>query len=119
MSFETLVYLALFGGAFFLMMRMGRGSDVAGHSQSRGEPGSTNDGGLGNQLRSTGSADGDVDPVCGKAVERASAKTAMHDGRVYYFCSRTCREKFEAAPASYVKTAGATSEGASHRHGCC
>ncbi len=44
----------------------------------------------------------DVDPVCGKAVATATAKSAVHDGWVYYFCSSACRERFEAAPKNYL-----------------
>ncbi len=46
----------------------------------------------------------DVDPVCGKTVHTQGAKSAVHDGTVYYFCSRECREQFEAAPHLYVGT---------------
>ena len=44
----------------------------------------------------------DVDPVCGKTVSTATAKPSVHEGSVYYFCSRECREVFEAAPEQYV-----------------
>ena len=44
----------------------------------------------------------DADPVCGKTVTTSKAKSSVHAGLVYYFCSRECREVFEAAPALYV-----------------
>ena len=44
----------------------------------------------------------DVDPVCGKDVVTAQAKSTVHNGWVYYFCSRECRETFEAAPPRYL-----------------
>jgi YHS domain-containing protein len=44
----------------------------------------------------------DVDPVCGKTVHTDRAKPSVHDGTVYYFCSRECRERFEAAPQHYL-----------------
>lgn len=44
----------------------------------------------------------DTDPVCGARVRTADAKPSVHDGLVYYFCSRECREMFEAAPDSYL-----------------
>jgi YHS domain-containing protein len=44
----------------------------------------------------------DVDPVCGNTIKTAVAKPSVHDGNVYYFCSRDCREIFEAAPRAYV-----------------
>jgi uncharacterized membrane protein YraQ (UPF0718 family)/YHS domain-containing protein len=45
---------------------------------------------------------GDSDPVCGMKVDRARALTAQHDGHTYYFCSRHCRERFEAEPDGYA-----------------
>jgi uncharacterized protein len=45
---------------------------------------------------------GDTDPVCGMKVDRARALTAQHDGHTYYFCSRHCRERFEADPDGYA-----------------
>ncbi|WP_245307994.1 YHS domain-containing protein [Hoeflea sp. IMCC20628] len=49
----------------------------------------------------------DTDPVCGITVQTRNSKSAVHDGHVYYFCSRECRERFEAAPASYLATTDA------------
>lgn len=50
----------------------------------------------------------DRDPVCGSIVDTRGAKPTVHDGDVYYFCSRECREVFEAAPALHL--AGAMKE---------
>src|SRR3546814_12971982 len=44
----------------------------------------------------------DTDTVCGKVVDPARAKPSVYDGYVYYFCSRNCRERFEADPRSYM-----------------
>jgi Cu+-exporting ATPase len=44
------------------------------------------------------------DPVCGMTVDlREAAGTAVHDGHTYYFCSPSCRERFQAAPDTYVE----------------
>lgn len=45
-----------------------------------------------------------VDPVCGMQV-RAAAESphTTYRGKVYYFCSDTCRQRFGAAPAKYVR----------------
>jgi len=44
-----------------------------------------------------------VDPVCGMAVEPASAAdSVVHDGVTYWFCAGGCRRRFEADPASYL-----------------
>ncbi|MFZ5875434.1 MAG: YHS domain-containing protein [Nitrospirota bacterium] len=40
--------------------------------------------------------------MCGMTVETPKAKTSVYRGQTYHFCSNDCREKFEAAPASYA-----------------
>jgi Cu+-exporting ATPase len=43
------------------------------------------------------------DPVCGMTVDPARAKaTHEHAGKTYYFCCRSCQEKFTAEPAKYL-----------------
>jgi P-type Cu+ transporter len=44
------------------------------------------------------------DPVCGMRVDPATAKggSFVHDGHTYYFCNPRCRDKFRAAPDSYL-----------------
>ena len=50
-----------------------------------------------------GSPEAATDPVCGMKVDPAVSKHRFeHDGRMFYFCSARCREKFVAAPASYL-----------------
>jgi xanthine dehydrogenase accessory factor len=44
-----------------------------------------------------------VDPVCGMTVAAAPASHPLpHDGVTYYFCSTSCRRKFELDPAAYA-----------------
>ena len=44
------------------------------------------------------------DPVCGMAVDSATAKQRRaHGGQTYYFCSQHCAEKFEAAPEKFLQ----------------
>tara|TARA_R110000787_G_scaffold43549_3_gene106734 strand:+ start:890 stop:1141 length:252 start_codon:yes stop_codon:yes gene_type:complete len=45
----------------------------------------------------------DTDPVCEKTVKTANARSSVFGGHVYYFCSRECREIFEAAPETYLR----------------
>ncbi len=52
----------------------------------------------------------DVDPVCKKVVYTEKSKPSVHDGDVYYFCSRECREIFEAAPDLYIIGIGVDSK---------
>jgi YHS domain-containing protein len=99
---ETALYFVFWGLLIFFMMRFGCGSHVMGH----GHGGGHSHGG-GESARDADAKwvppEKDVDPVCGMTVATAGAKSSLHEGRVYYFCSQTCREKFEAAPASYAK----------------
>lgn len=114
---ETLFQILLFGGLIFLMMRFGCGSHMFGgkHGSAKGH---------GAQGESAGGCCGgsakrakrpateeqhqgtppakDVDPVCGKPVSTEGAKSSLHDGLVYFFCSGECRETFEASPAQYA-----------------
>ncbi len=48
------------------------------------------------------------DPICGMQVDPLhAAGRHEHKGRVYYFCSRSCLEKFRAEPEKYLKPAPA------------
>jgi len=48
-----------------------------------------------------------VDPVCGMAVDRATAPAQTeHEGRVFYFCARGCRDEFLAAPERFLAKPG-------------
>ncbi len=44
-----------------------------------------------------------TDPVCGMQIEpeKAAAKVE-YQGQPYWFCSESCRKKFEAQPARYA-----------------
>jgi membrane fusion protein, copper/silver efflux system len=48
------------------------------------------------------------DPVCGMDVDPAKAGTltGKYKGTTYYFCSDSCKRKFEAKPESYVSGDG-------------
>jgi len=57
------------------------------------------------------------DPVCGMAVDPASAEhRAGHGGETYYFCCSGCRDKFAADPARYLgnKPAATSAPGGTH-----
>src|SRR5215472_9105512 len=46
------------------------------------------------------------DPVCGMAVDPATAKhRSEHAAHTYYFCGNRCRERFETEPARYLTAA--------------
>ena len=115
LAMETLIYFLFWAAVIFLMMRFGCGSHIMGHRHGGGRSGSgtstTGSGGLRWEP-----PEKDVDPVCGMTIETAAAKSAVHDGTVYYFCSQVCREKFEANPAAYLKKTAESSQPAEHSH---
>jgi YHS domain-containing protein len=96
---EALFYFAIWTGLIFLRMRIGCGAHVTGHSHGQA-------GGAAGNVESRKfrwmPPEHDTDPVCGKRVTTNNAKPSVHDGKVYYFCSRDCREIFEAAPELYL-----------------
>ena len=51
------------------------------------------------------------DPMCGMAVDESTALSAQRDGKTFYFCSDTCRQKFLSTPAD--------GKPADKHHGCC
>jgi len=57
-----------------------------------------------------------IDPVCGMKAAADPAKSAVHAGKTYYFCSTGCVAKFQANPGKYLHgpapAAGAAMHGA-------
>ena len=44
------------------------------------------------------------DPVCGMQIdEKQSAAKSDYNGQTYYFCSPSCKQKFEQDPVQYVE----------------
>ena len=112
---ESLIYFLVFGALFFLMMRFGCGSHVVGHGHGHSKSAGGGGGSSGDVPWAP--PEKDKDPVCGMTVETASAKSSVHNGLVYYFCSTDCRDKFEASPGTYVKAPSAPSQTTEHHHG--
>ena len=100
--------LLIFGGLFFLMMRAGCGSHAAGHSHRNHSRQSA--GGI-------SAPDNTIDPVCGMTVEPKRAKSVVHEGHAFYFCSAACREKFEASPETYAHARSIGNSGMEQHHG--
>ena len=43
------------------------------------------------------------DPICGMQVEEAEAAgQSDYEGRTYYFCSTSCKGKFDESPEDYT-----------------
>ena len=98
---EALLYFAVWAAFIFLMMRFGCGAHVMGHGHHGPTKNGREDRSAPDSLRWVPPKE-DMDPVCGKTVRPENAKPSVHDGYVYYFYSRECREAFEAAPHLYV-----------------
>ena len=39
------------------------------------------------------------DPICGMTVDEATALHTERDGKTFYFCGESCRQKFLSTPA--------------------
>lgn len=110
---EALLYIVLWVGFMWLMGGIGYG--VAGikpwNAPSKDDAGK-DDGG---QVVGI-SPENAIDPVCGRSIRTDRAKSNVHAGRVYYFCSRECREIFEAAPNLYVGNRDTDERGLGRSH---
>ena len=112
---EALLYIVFCACLFWLVKRLYRDAQVIrqqhGHSQNPSAPSN----GDNRELRWVAPVE-DVDTVCGKTVTTERAKPSVYAGRVYYFCSRECREVFEAAPDFYVGSGTAGRRKLEHSH---
>jgi len=43
-----------------------------------------------------------IDPVCGMVVKENEELKFDYKGKTYYFCSKTCLEKFKEDPEHYL-----------------
>ncbi len=88
----------------FVMMRYGCGAHMmGGHGHHGGGEGKS-------------SGDPTKDPVCGMEIDPPRAAAAsVHEGTTYYFCSGSCRDKFEREPQKYVPASEL--EHGAHHHG--
>jgi len=111
-SLKSLGWFLLWGGFFFVMMRYGCGAHMMG--------GHGGHGGHGHRGHGDDAPGSDVkDPVCGMAVDPQKARAAaVLEGKNYYFCSTSCRDKFEKSPRQYIAApAQNTNRQGGHSHG--
>lgn len=58
-----------------------------------------------------------TDPVCNMTIEsEQAAGREVWQEQTYYFCSKSCQEKFRAAPDRYAKTGHDHGAHGSHSH---
>ncbi len=44
-----------------------------------------------------------IDPVCGMSIEEKDAvATTLYEGKTYFFCSPSCKAKFDKDPQAFV-----------------
>ncbi len=109
-SLKSLGSLLLWGGLFFVPMRYGCGAHMmGGHGGHAGH----------GDRKGAGPEDEVKDPVCGMTVDpKNAAAAAVREGTTYYFCSTSCRDKFEQAPEKYVNaSAPSGNQHGGHHHG--
>ena len=59
------------------------------------------------------------DPVCGKALDEKTAEyKAIHENKVYYFCSAKCQSEFNRNHGLYLQQS-ASDRHAAHYGGYC
>lgn len=96
---EALIYFLLWGALLFVVMRFVCGAHLLGRHDNKSKAGERTDALDGSRWVAPKRA---TDPVCGTSILTVNAKPSVFDGRAYYFCSRDCREIFEAAPEFYL-----------------
>ncbi len=106
-SLKPLLSILIWGGLFFVMMRYGCGAHMMG-GHGHGHHGGHGD--TGGETK---------DPVCGMTVDREKSRAAsIYRGSTFYFCSNSCRDKFEQSPEKYVGgPAQGQQESGGHHHG--
>ena len=92
------IWLLVFAGFFYFMMRFGCGAHMV-HGGHGGHGGAGHEGHGGHGMQASGSA---KDPVCGMSVDPGQGYSKIHQGREYRFCSRKCLDKFDADPQQFV-----------------
>ncbi len=53
-----------------------------------------------------------TDPVCGMTVDPREARSAVHAGTSYHFCSQHCHDKFVADPGMYLEPENSSQQAA-------
>jgi len=135
---QNWIWILLFVGVYFVMMRMGGCGmgHAMGHSHGKdgrsGQDGHDHSahehGGNAPMLESPESGTV-IDPVSKQPVPANATVSCLYHGRAYYFESRKNRDVFESAPGRYlvapppadqhVAQSNSTPQHSHHRHGCC
>jgi P-type Cu+ transporter len=61
-----------------------------------------------------------TDPVCGMTIDPAfAAGTSQLEGKPYFFCSASCKGKFDADPTRFGAKPPESSSRGHSGHSCC
>lgn len=105
MTMGTIIWIVFIGGVFFMMMRK-CGGCCGGHGGRNhgggGEAGHDSCCGMEHHGGHKEEVAGLKDPVCGMTVKDDSI-THEYGDKSYSFCSESCKEKFVANPADFVR----------------
>ncbi len=112
---EIILSFVIWAGFIYLIMRLGNHAQAMRAGQHRRPAGLASGIAGSPQLRWL-PPEKDTDPVCQQVIATDKAKPSVYAGQVYYFCSRDCREIFEAAPDLYVGGAGNSYQQLEHAH---
>lgn len=102
---STVVPTIIIGGEVFMGFAREYARIVAALEEA-GFPGTAETGRAGGAAREETA---EIDPVCGmRVIPSRAAATTEHEGKTYYFCNKSCREKFDASPDRYLKPGART-----------
>lgn len=110
---DELFFFAIWAGLIIWIAQNRVGADIARHGDKRARGETWN---AATRKSRWIQPERDTDPVCGNSVRTNRAKPSVHDGNVYYFCSRDCREIFEAAPELYLRSGDSGRSELGHSH---
>jgi len=129
---QNWLWVAIGVGFAYYLFRSRLGGHGAGHGGmiGMGHGGLAGRGGGDKDLASSrvvpNAPEAAVDPVGGEAVHAAQALTSVYQEKIYYFASKENRDRFEAAPQDFARSAtgyplvsgGAGGHRSHRRHGC-
>jgi len=102
---EGILWLLVFAGFFYFMMRFGCGAHMV-HGGHGGHGGGSESGmdhrSHGGSIETVGKDENLRDPVCGMQFPASTGYSRMYGGQEYRVCSRKCLDQFDAEPARYA-----------------
>lgn len=88
MHVQDIMYYLFWAGLVFVMMRFGYSARIVGHSHHKNASALLAANGPKINMAPQAQV---TDPICKMTLPVSAAKTTVHNGQVYYFCSAKCR----------------------------